>query len=1010
MKILKIKFNNINSLKGEQEIDFTKNPFASGSLFAITGPTGSGKSSILDVISLALFNQIPRLGGISKNELSKTGAVITKNQLEASAEISYECKSGKFTSKWSIAYNRNNNLNDYGMELSELETGNILDLKKSEVPAKNEELIGLNYAQFIKSVVLAQGEFAQFLKAKKDERADLLEKITGTGIYRELGIAAFEKFKSVNNTIKEKQAEISAIQNHLLEEAEFRSLQKQLAKNEKEVKAVEVEGKKLEASIHLKESILSNEKEIAQLQEKTSESKADLAEFQQQYGHPLQEHEKLQPHAASLRLWNQKQERFKETEIDIKNTQNRIKESAEKEEILIVKAQELTGKEIQASDFETQVHAFVEKVTILQEQKKDKQQEYSSTLEQLKRELKGIEFQFDPKNADISLETLQNLGSAQKEELKPLESEMKGLDTEHLPAVRKELQQRLTAIFQSKQEAGQISEIKTAIHNLLIKEGNFKKEKDQIPTLISSTQKQIELSSEKLHSLKIEKENKQLKAELSDLRHQLSDNEPCPLCGSIHHPYASEEQIEEDDLSKQINEQQLSLDQQKEKRTQYQSRLELLEKQIEDIIIEKKTFENKLSALEESFKANAEKLNVSNSSINWDEISKATEKQLESIDNIQELRSQRDAITEAIPLHKTLNQTIIEGRELDQRLKTLYKGENIHKESRTLTDKWIGNNRDKQHYQKLFQDLDESLNKQTQELNKLKTELSAALKSLGFHDISSALSALMDENQYLNLRNQREQFQKQIDAGLEQMHLLNKQLAELKKNDQKESLGDIRTALDKLNEQKAELQQLLDEIRSQIKTQNNYLVQLEALKQSIAETEKKNLKWKLLNELIGDATGKKFNDFAQDLSLSQLLILANKRLKDLSDRYLLDKPNLKNEDDSLVAIDAHMGGQRRSVKTLSGGETFILSLSMALALSDLASRNVNINSLFIDEGFGTLDPETLDQTLDTLEKLQAESSKTIGIISHVDSLKERISTQIQLSRNGQGYSKIEIVG
>ena len=105
-----------------------------------------------------------------------------------------------------------------------------------------------------------------------------------------------------------------------------------------------------------------------------------------------------------------------------------------------------------------------------------------------------------------------------------------------------------------------------------------------------------------------------------------------------------------------------------------------------------------------------------------------------------------------------------------------------------------------------------------------------------------------------------------------------------------------------------------------------------------------------------------------------------------------------------------MGGQRRSVKTLSGGETFILSLSMALALSDLASRNVEINSLFIDEGFGTLDPETLDQTLDTLEKLQAESSKTIGIISHVDSLKERIATQIQLERNGQGYSQLVVKG
>ena len=181
------------------------------------------------------------------------------------------------------------------------------------------------------------------------------------------------------------------------------------------------------------------------------------------------------------------------------------------------------------------------------------------------------------------------------------------------------------------------------------------------------------------------------------------------------------------------------------------------------------------------------------------------------------------------------------------------------------------------------------------------------------------------------------------------------------------------------------------------------------LEQDLEEKKKRVRPWKILNELIGHSNGKKFNDFAQELTLGHLIRLANRRLHDLSDRYQLDKPT-EQEDDSLVAVDAHMGGQRRSVKTLSGGETFLLSLSMALGLSDLASRNVEINSLFIDEGFGTLDPETLDQTLDTLEKLQAESSKTIGIISHVESLKERIATQIRLNRNGQGYSSLEIKG
>jgi exonuclease SbcC len=104
-----------------------------------------------------------------------------------------------------------------------------------------------------------------------------------------------------------------------------------------------------------------------------------------------------------------------------------------------------------------------------------------------------------------------------------------------------------------------------------------------------------------------------------------------------------------------------------------------------------------------------------------------------------------------------------------------------------------------------------------------------------------------------------------------------------------------------------------------------------------------------------------------------------------------------------------MGSSLRHVSTLSGGETFLLSMSLALGLSDLASRNIRIDSLFIDEGFGTLDPETLDQAISTLEKLQSSSQKMIGIISHVDALKERIQTQIQLIPNSNGISRLEIV-
>jgi exonuclease SbcC len=140
MKINRIYLKNINAFKGEHRIDFTENPLASAGLFAIVGPTGAGKSTILDVITLALFNQIPRFDKkISKDFVASAGSILTKGERECDVEIEFSCKSGVFVSKWWIEMNRNHNLNDYGMEIIDQKTQALLPLKKSEVPKKNED-------------------------------------------------------------------------------------------------------------------------------------------------------------------------------------------------------------------------------------------------------------------------------------------------------------------------------------------------------------------------------------------------------------------------------------------------------------------------------------------------------------------------------------------------------------------------------------------------------------------------------------------------------------------------------------------------------------------------------------------------------------------------------------------------------------------------------------------------------------------------------------------------------
>jgi len=161
------------------------------------------------------------------------------------------------------------------------------------------------------------------------------------------------------------------------------------------------------------------------------------------------------------------------------------------------------------------------------------------------------------------------------------------------------------------------------------------------------------------------------------------------------------------------------------------------------------------------------------------------------------------------------------------------------------------------------------------------------------------------------------------------------------------------------------------------------------------------VRWDRLHELIGSADGKKYRNFAQGLTFEIMIAHANRQLRRMSDRYLLIRDN--EHPLELNVIDNYQAGVIRSTKNLSGGESFIVSLALALGLSQMASKNVQVDSLFLDEGFGTLDEESLETALETLGSLQQEG-KLIGVISHVPALKERIGTQIQVTASTGGRS------
>ena len=165
-------------------------------------------------------------------------------------------------------------------------------------------------------------------------------------------------------------------------------------------------------------------------------------------------------------------------------------------------------------------------------------------------------------------------------------------------------------------------------------------------------------------------------------------------------------------------------------------------------------------------------------------------------------------------------------------------------------------------------------------------------------------------------------------------------------------------------------------------------------------------KWNRLNSIFGDAEGKKFKKIAQGYVMSELVRNANVYLSRLSGRYVLDsQPGSL----TLTVRDMYQGGAVRSVMTLSGGETFLVSLSLALGLSSLSHGSLKVNILFIDEGFGTLSSEYLNTVMEALENLHQIGGRKVGIISHIESLRERVPTQIRVKRHGNSSSTVEIV-
>jgi exonuclease SbcC len=296
----------------------------------------------------------------------------------------------------------------------------------------------------------------------------------------------------------------------------------------------------------------------------------------------------------------------------------------------------------------------------------------------------------------------------------------------------------------------------------------------------------------------------------------------------------------------------------------------------------------------------------------------------------------------------------------------------------------------------------------SEKLIELEQAFMARLQQTEFTSEAEYQAAALPENERQQLHQDSQTLQrtatelatKQQDKKLQLVALQAKQLSE--------------SSADVLQSEGSELQTKLADVLCQIGSVQHQLDQHQDIKleqeqriQAIESQRKESARWDILYTLIGSADGKKYRNFAQGLTFEIMIHHANKQLCKMSERYLLVRH--KDQPLELNVIDTYQAGEIRSTRNLSGGESFLLSLALALGLSHMASQNVRVDSLFLDEGFGTLDQEALDTALETLSNLQQEG-KLIGIISHVQALQERISTQICVRPQTGGRSTLHGIG
>lgn len=1134
MKFLQLEILNLASLdkQGGEVINFEEGALGESTIFSIVGPTGSGKSTLLDAICLALYNRAPRYprkkgdknqnieifgaaDASESNRLAPTDSrnILTRGKKEGYSKLTFLANNGSiYRAEWHVRFQRVRYENAKTALYKITRNGEEIT---EEAADWNElpNIIGLDYDQFLRTVLIAQGSFANFLTAKENERYELLEKLIGCEeTYTNIATEIKKAKDQATDAYNQMAASVEAVKQNLLNDEELTQLKEEIDRLEKAEKELDSQLQAISKDLQWFEENDKKIKQIAICQSDMKQAADAIKAMQAQILH-LQLHDEVQPAVNQLQEVERQTQSIHEQEENILKAEGNIKsqESAisESEKALaslkeaVSKAQEQQEKALpviaEARALKTKMEAAMPNLKEKKEALELAQKENLTAQKDVEENARNIQkWEAETEKANLALKTTKEEIAKQKQVLhEATQAAEQAWEKERNKTAGQnieELQSHKSAAEKKLQDVQQA--IKVVAH---LDAATTEKQKNEERILVLGKRNaEIDEALGKLSIEALEKESLTLRNAYTLMvsekweihRANLTEGKPCPLCGSTTHPYHTDNrQFEEatTELSQLLKakENLLKLQQKEEKdlsgeRKQNDGEVQTLQKQQEKLSGEIATYEEDWKALIAQYpkipKAEAElksllpiyenKAKDASSKLSlFNKIQKEIERltQLkdkavkdeaayESKASTIQSKAQENTSTCATKLaeQKALTTNLISQQKSKEEAygKALQAWNSAKKEMEEWQEKYkqiLNGEEPDAAEQRLTAAKDEATkaaDTQNENINKLKAELA---NSKGSHQTMLSQNKTMKENlqeKEKELDFWIEEYNKQLEEKSieppfidrntirEMLHSAEDWNAIRREKDEKEKAVASTTALyqsaekahqQHLEHQPAQTRDALLAIQQeyQERSQRNELIAANARMQNHQEavkllgdkaealnlvTQEKD-DWTAITDAIG-ADGKTLRKIAQCYTLSFLIAHANQEIRKFNSRYELQQVKHSL---GIRVIDHDRADDIRDTTSLSGGETFIVSLGLALGLSALSSRNISFENLFIDEGFGTLDPDTLATVIDSLAMLQSSQGKKVGVISHTDTMSERITTQIRIIKNGNsGSSHIEI--